>query len=490
MASYVPFPTLYEFHKSIDRDTAFVRAVCGPFGSGKSVAMIQEMLYIGIRQAPGKDNIRRVRFGVIRATYPTLLTAVRVEILKWYPSACGWIKESVPLTGRYTIPLGDGTTLELDLLLLAVGSEAEVEKLRSLNLTGVWMNEPTEISPAVFDACIERVARYPTGEDGECSWGGIILDYNMPPKWHWIYKLFHTESIPHNYKLFMQPPAAFKRESKDGIITYELNPNAENLPNLSTSYYQNMIDVRLAKGDYPGIDQLLCLQPVDQVGGKPVWDSFKRNVHVLSTPVKPIPRQSVIVSIDTSGIHPCAAFWQFDGVHWVIIDELYGDGVGFKDFVEGGVLPLLKNRFAFASEVLAVCDPANARNALTAVSPISSLHEYNIPAIPAPTNDPKSRIEAVSRMLNIDRGGIRINPNCELTIKAFNGGYRYKKLRLTGTVDTLYATTPEKNQDSHLADAIQYGALYILGDSGTMGGDSLSREVSAVLRDRAKRKLR
>ena len=62
--NYIPYPTPMAFHCAT---SMFVRAICGPFGSGKSVTCVQELMYIAMRQAPAADGNRYVRFGIVRA---------------------------------------------------------------------------------------------------------------------------------------------------------------------------------------------------------------------------------------------------------------------------------------------------------------------------------------------------------------------------------------------------------------------------------------
>lgn len=81
--SYAPYETAYQFHRAVDLT---VKAIMGPFGSGKSVACVNELLYIAIRQAPNNEGIRNTKFGVIRATYPNLKTTTKKTIELWIPS--------------------------------------------------------------------------------------------------------------------------------------------------------------------------------------------------------------------------------------------------------------------------------------------------------------------------------------------------------------------------------------------------------------------
>ena len=63
--SYEDAPTLYQFHLSDAR----IRAVMGPFGSGKSSCCLFELIQKGLAQKPGRDGIRRTRFAIIRNCY-------------------------------------------------------------------------------------------------------------------------------------------------------------------------------------------------------------------------------------------------------------------------------------------------------------------------------------------------------------------------------------------------------------------------------------
>lgn len=64
--SYSDVPTIRKF---ADDDT-FIRAVTGPYGSGKSTgAGVIELINRAMRQAPGPDGVRRSRWAVVRNCY-------------------------------------------------------------------------------------------------------------------------------------------------------------------------------------------------------------------------------------------------------------------------------------------------------------------------------------------------------------------------------------------------------------------------------------
>lgn len=463
--SYAPYETAYEFHKAIDLT---VKAIMGPFGSGKSVACVNDLLYIAFRQKPNQERVRNTRFGIIRATYPNLKTTTKKTIELWIPPHLGRIKESVPMEGLFTIPLSDGTKARIELMLIAIDDETSIKKLRSTDFTAIWINEATEVSKEVFNAAIERKGRYPSNNLGTCTWGGVIMDFNMPPKGHWLNSLFNSPETPDDYKLFIQPPAAFKHISEDGIISYTVNPDAENLTQGGTrtiedglKYYEDQIRSKKTTGDLEGIDQLLCLMEVTAKHGKPVWSNFSHDLHVSKEVLTPINGLDTLIGIDTSGIHPAALIAQFVHGKWVVFDELYGEEAGFEEFVQGALLPILQVRYQQCSFNV-VCDPANAKDSFKAMTPVAYLRECGLNAVVANTNQIRPRVEAVARLFSRTMAGLLFNKTCELCIASCGGGYVYKKLPVKGTVDEVYSAMPAKNNFSHIADALQYLALYIM----------------------------
>jgi hypothetical protein len=471
-----------QFHQAVDM---FVRAICGPFGSGKSVTCIQDLMYISMRQEPASDGNRYTRHGVIRASYPNLRTTTKKSMEMWYPSECGGIKETAPMEGKFRIPLPDGTTAVMELLLIAVETSEDVKKLRSTDFTAIWINEATEVAPEVLTAATERVGRFPSDRFGTCTSKYVLLDYNKPPRGHWLRTLFESVDTPDNYAYFEQPPAVYKHVSEDGIVTYTYNQDADNLKVLGQNYYPDQVASKRLVGAFDEIDQLLCMMDVDPKHGKPVFATFNREVHVAKAKLQPIEGQDTIIAIDTSGVHPAAIIAQFMGQKWGIIDELYGEDAGFDDFIYGALLPVLSTRYK-GSKLLAICDPANARNSLTATTPVANLIEANIPAIIAPTNKTKPRIEAGIQMLSRTAGGILVSPACELLIAALAGGYIFRKTAVAGTIDHTYSVEPLKNQYSHPADAFQYLCLHILR-TGDL--DNNADEVRRIMQKRLKTRV-
>lgn len=454
---YVPSATGLALHECDEP----IKLVTGPFGSGKSCMVINDLLFYAYAQAPAPDGVRYTRIGVIRSSYPELASTTRKSILEVMPSDCGTIKAAgAPIEGLYRIPLPDGTIAQIEWALLALESAEDKRKLRSTNWSYAWINEAIYVNYEIFVELQGRVGRYPSEDMGGCSYAGIIMDFNQPERGNYLLDLM--EHPPAGVAVFKQPPAAFKEVDEYGVVNYILNPNAENLNNLTggTEYYRKQIDLWKADGRTDQIDSLFCMLDVPMKDGKPVFPAFDYNIHVAKNEIEPIRHTPVIIGYDTSGIHPGVVLMQETQGKWAVIDELYGDGIGLETFVEQLLIPLLRNKYP-ASPVIVSCDPANAKDSYTGLAPTAHLKELGFEVHTPHTNDPKTRIRAVEQLLNKNIGGIVVSPHCEMTIRAFQGGYRYKKLKISGTIETAYDAKPEKNKYSHLADALQYAALYI-----------------------------
>lgn len=477
--NYVMSPTARQFHES-DKP---VKMICGPYGSGKSCTCAVDVLAYACAQNPAPDGMRYSRVGVIRSTYNELLTTTRKSLLEVLPSECGTITSGgLSPRGLYTIPLPDGTTVQLELNLIALATVDDCEKLKSVNWSFAWINEATGIIPEVFGTVQQRVSRYPAQDFGGVSWGGIIMDFNMPAHGTWLFNLMSDP--PKNYAVFRQPPAAFERENANGEKVYEINPEAENLRNIGgreegdpetfesdeayeqylidkgMRYYRNQIDTQLRLGRVDIVRNQYCMLDVPIVDGKPVFPSFNPEKHVATRDLAPVPFIPIIIGSDTSGIHPAAVIVQNQHGKWCVLDELYADGEGLENFLNGMLIPLLRQKYS-SCKAIAALDPANARDNWTGVTPRTRFEELGIESTTDYSNSPKIRIQTVEHLLNLDIGGILISPHCDMLVRAMVSEYRYRRMRAHGVSGAVYTPQPEKNDYSHIADAMQYACMYI-----------------------------
>lgn len=501
MINYIPSKSGYAFHN----DDSIVKIIVGPYGSGKSCCAAVDILTYACIQNPDSDNIRHSRVLVVRSTYNELLMTTRKSLLEILPDQCGTITAGgLSPRGFYTIPLPDGTTVELELNLLAIQYPDDCNKLRSINATFAWLNEGSTLIPEVLPTVQQRVGRFPSESLGGVHWGGVIIDSNMPSHGSWLWDLINNP--PSNYLVIKQPPAAIEIINAQGDKEYVINDNAENLENLGSveqgdpiefiseddykqylhtkgkRYYRNQIDTLLRLGRIDVIENQYCMIDVPIIEGKPVFPEFSMERHVSKQSLAPISFQPIIIGSDTSGIHPAAVIMQAQHGKWCVLDELYAEGEGLETFLYGMLIPLLRDKYP-TNKPIAVLDPSNPRDSYTAQTPKARFEEAGIDSTIEISNSPKVRITAVSTLLNLYSGGLLINKDCEMLIRGFRSEYKYRKIKSTGTVTNAYTPTPEKNEYSHIADACQYACLYILSNNID---DTQSKTLAANLANRRK----
>lgn len=471
--TYQAYPTLQRFHA--DYNQYKMRFIAGPPGSGKSVGSVIELLAIAMRQEPTPDGVRMTRFGVFRSTYGELERTTLQTIRTWLPEKYTKISHAKPIQVRCRIPLPDGTIADIHIELIAIESPHDLSKLDSYEATAVWLNEVSGLPKELIGRAYERTGRYPPRmlwPDGEnhCTWRGVIGDYNYPPRDHWLVDFLHEcDELPPDTMLYEQPPGLIEEvDTQTGIVTYRINPEAENLPSLDGGEkYMDELRTYQSLGLYDMIQtRLLCRYGRAGGSGQRVFHNFDREYHVAPERISPVPVTPLLVSVDTSGIHPCALFWQCVRGVWRVTDGVYGEEMGFEEFVDDVMTPLLTTRYP-GCDPLVICDPANARDARTATSPTALLQDRGFRAELAVTNKTKDRIQAAEMLLNRrDKGAVLISPHLTVLVDALEGGYQYRPLHVVG-VDTVFSSTPTKNRYSHWADAFQYGALHIVNTTAS-----------------------
>lgn len=449
--------------KQFMKDDSFFRGLRGPVGSGKSVSCCIEIIRRALTQKQGEDGKRKSRWAVVRNTNPQLRTTTIKTWLDWMPEdQWGAFKWSVPYT--HHIKKGD---LDLEVIFLALDRPEDVKKLLSLELTGVWINEAREIPKSIVDATTMRVGRYPSMRDGGPSWYGVIADTNPPDTDHW-WAILAGETVlpdyitkqeakmlvkPDTWRFFNQPPAMLEKFDSDGHLdTYEDNKDKENGKNLTRNYYDSII-----RGKTKSWIDVYVLNKLGQIeDGKPVYEMFRKDVHVAKSDVAIMKDTTIYVGIDF-GLTPACVFGQRVRGRWLIIDELVAEDMGilrFSDLMKQKMAEYLPRQFTIFG------DPAGDHRAQTDEStPFQILKGRGITARPAPSNDVTLRLEAVNstlaRMIDGD-SGMLIDPKCVNIIKGFDGGYHYRRMQVSGE---RYDDKPNKNRFSHIHDALQYMLL-------------------------------
>lgn len=442
--SYLPTPTMQQFHACDD----LVRCILGPVGSGKSSACALEIFFRALASPPiGRERIRHSRWLVARATYSELKSTTIKTFLYWL-GRYGTITYGSPITYTMRQLLPDGTTVLLEVEFLPLDGPDAVARLRSLELTGAWLNEASLLSDNHITEIIGRL-RFRSGDYARDRqpWRGIILDSNMPTMRHWIYDVFEIKP-PSGFKLFKQPAALIQQ--LDG--TYVPNPQAENVDKLpgGFEYYFRMVNSTDEKMRQK-IRVLVLAEYGAVFDGRPVYESsWRQRVHIAKSGVQPRRGQLLVIGVDF-GLSPAACFMQQGQFgELLVLDECTARDSPFDDFIMSQLKPKIAERFNGMS-VLCVGDPAGVnRSALAKYTGFQMLHLAGLAAVPAFTNAFQIRRDAVSYFLRRNEGFF-IDPRCQMLIDGFEGGYRYHKRNDTEVDNTEY---------THPHDALQYGACY------------------------------
>lgn len=392
-------------------------------------------------------GVRRVRGAAVRATYPELKSTTIKTFCEWLPFL--QMRWDAPISARGRLQLGDGTILDLEVMFIALDRPEETGKLRSLELTWAFMNEASEQALEVFEMLTQRVRRYPPMKYGGPTWTGVFMDTNAPDTDHWYYKLAEVDT-PRGYEFFKQPPGMLQ----DGE-GWKVNPLGENLQNLAPGYYDAMAQGKRREW----VKVFLGNEYGTFVDGKPVYPEYTDDVHTSKKPLGVLERLPIVVGLDY-GRTPAAAFAQITPRgQFKLIDELYGYDIGVGAFAEDILKPHIALHYP-KREIIFVGDPAGMAKESDERSAFDVLADHGVVAVPAHTNRLLGRLEAVRHYLGrmVDgQPALIVDQKCERIRKGFLGKYHYKRVQVGFE---RYKKIPEKDDYSHVHDAVQYAALH------------------------------
>jgi len=443
----------------------------GPVGSGKTVGNVLELYTRGLEQNVF-NGVRRSRFALIRNTYPELISTTLKTFQEWVPDGLCHVTRGINIGGFLRADLPDGTKVEMEFMFLALDIEDDAKKLKSLELTGAFINEASEIRKSVLDLLTTRVDRFPGPNKGGCKWSGIIADTNPPDDSHWWYQMAEVEK-PEGYEFWKQPPAMIKLPTKkDEPPEYVPNdgsrgvPAAENIENHNSgfNYYTRQIPGK----DLEWIKVFVLGEYGSIFTGKVVYPDFSDNMHVAKEELKPHRGLPLVLGWDF-GLTPSCVMAQLTPRGQLrVLDELVAEDMGIERFARDIVTPFIKRKYP-GMGIQSVGDPSGSgRNDGNEDTCMQILARQGFMTEDAPTNLPEPRIAGVTwflTKLTDGEPGFLISPNCDVLRKGFLGGYHYRKMNIKGVKDR-YAETADKNEFSHPHDALQYICGYLRSAGG------------------------
>ena len=446
---YTPSPTAVKFHESND----FVRLVMGPYGSGKTTMCLFEIVKRACQMPIWYNGRRRSKWLLIRNTSGELQSTTLQSWLSWFDELGDVNKRQKPiLTYEHCFSDGNGL-VELELIFLALDREDDVRKLKSLEVTGAYINEMSEVHPSVLSHLKGRLnSRYPSKQF--CSvpyWSGVIADTNPPDVDHWIHDAFEKQNIEH-FKIFKQPPGLV--ESEFGLVE---NLNHDNYKNLNKDYYE-----MLALGQTQEFINVFCLGRYGSVGtGKLVYPEFNSDLHAMDY-IDVVDGLPLLLGWDFGLTPACAVCQLTPRGQLLVIYEFVGEDIGLQSFVESVVLTGLKQKFPLHTISQSYADPSGvARADHDEMSCISMLDNLGIKTEPASTNDIEARLNAVryfmGRMSDGKPSFLVSKFNCPNIYKGLVKDYVYERLAVRG--EARFRDKPTKGFCSHIQESLQYVCL-------------------------------
>ena len=304
---------------------------------------------------------------------------------------------------------------------------------------------------------------------------GMIADTNMPSEgspWH---KLMELET-PVDWQVFIQPGGM--EVNAENLEWLTQTPETLKLPvddpvrkAQGRTYYE-----RLARSN--GIDWIrryVNAEYGDDPSGSAVFrESFKSNFHIIDD-LLPVNGHVIIVGQDF-GRDPCSVICQLDHKgRLLVLEEVIADDIGLEQHIERALRPRLMDPMYLGKAIAMIGDPSgNAKSSIYEETTFDVLKRMGFMAFPAPTNDIDPRLRAIEAFLLAQRDGgpamLFSRQRCPKLIRAMSGGYRYARTRAG-----MRKPTPEKNEYSHIIDALQYACLAAHGGMSNLIAKRLHR---------------
>lgn len=460
--NFTPVPSTVAYMQG----SLFQNFIVGPLGSTKTTASIMKVLYEASQVAAGTDGIRRSRYAIVRNTRQQLFDSTIKDWLKWFPDgqAGSFLKTDM----TFHLRVGN---VHSEVMFRGLDDSNDVRRLLSLQLTGAFMDEFREINSEIFNALTGRLGRYPDAVivPHRPSWGldkkgnpiqGCVNDKGEsmkriwgstnPPDMDTFWHKHLTEYDPATVQVSLQPGG--------------LDQRADWVHLLPTDYYE---DLMVGKTE-DWIDVYVHGKWGKSLSGKPVFRSFVYDTHVAKDTLRPMRTETrpLIIGFDF-GLNPSAVICQLDMFgRLMVLDAITSEGMGVLRFIQTKLRPTLTTARFQGLPIIVVGDPAGAQRAQTDErSCFDILKQEGFKVMPARTNSLIARIAAVDAYLMRQVEGVSgviIDPCAKVLIGAMRGGYRYK-IKKNGELEDA----PEKNDYSHIADALQYACLH--ADGGLRG---------------------
>lgn len=476
--TYTPAPTIKEFIKSYRPGELFYNWVVGPVGSGKTSGIFFKLVYMAGLQEPGADGVRRTRAVVVRNTAPQLKDTTLKSWNLWFKD--GQAGEWQATDKNFILRFGTGNTrVECEVMFRALDTPDDIERVLSLDVTFVLVDEFVKIPREIIEALSGRCGRYPAQKDVGATNYGMWGSSNPETEDNWWYNYLH-ENIAVEYVTagkHEDPDVRKMRRAMLGQtvnldlaadddypnVTYfkqpsALSPDVENLENLigGIKYYKN-----LAIGKSKAWrKQFIEAEWGFSISGQPVVAMFKPEKHISQVPLRFNPNLPLVVGCDPGLAGSAFIFMQMTLEGRVnVLGELVQQGHGAERLIKERLQPYVRLRFPGAKIIIAIDPAANNRSANDERTIKKTFDKY-YDVVCETNNRLPLRLDAIDHFASrdVESGpALQIDPRtCPVLIRALKGGWRWE---VKPKEDSLKAQVDD-NAYSHPGDGFGYGCRF------------------------------
>lgn len=432
-----------------------ISVICGPVGSGKTIASVKKGLVEAQRIYPGADGVRNYKLGCVtqkydnqwKATIPSHWKIFRKDLAgsSWSGASPRQAQHILKFEDRYGV-------IRMIKDFFSFGEEANEEDLRGLEYTDIELVEIDTLPHKLIVGLGRAIGREPPREITRRvgrMWGSL----NAPTTQNWTYKFFWEQERP-PYKLFKQPGG--------------MDEGAENLEahGGGREYYEQIIAANWADEYY--VRRMVHAIPGPIRATDMVYDKFDELTMLSKVSLKPDPALPVIVGED-GGFTPAAVYMQeMNDGQLRVLREIALERGGVEELADA--MLVLEARDFRGCEFHDVCDPSMLAGENRDVDGereqrISKGSDRQRLAAklgrkvhPAVSNDVGRRHDAVRAKIGLNLGpgrpGYLLDPSCAGLIRGKRETYQFRKLQGSNDLSSVKPTF-----DTHVADAEQYGAM-------------------------------
>ena len=403
-------------------------------------------------------GVTRTRWIVVRKTYRELMDSTFATFQDWMNFG-DWHASSMTMIYRYPPSVICNYALEVEVMFRSCNRPEDMEKFKSVEVTGYWIEESVEVHEEIKRMLRNRIGRYPARSPvrfGIETTNPCDVEHQIYWEHDWVPLGVDPRTAPRDItgRIAGWPvPGPRPRRKPIPKFLGWWQPPHENDANLKPGYYDDLLQ---EYGDNPEwLKMYVEGKPGVRVLGKVVYGNFVESRHVsrnfLESNGTPL-----YMGWDNSGNFPAAVLVQILGpLQIAILAEYFSIREGIVDFTKK-VLMQIEEQFPGHLVAAHYGDPAGGARFSKGTGGLTSnaqlqWEECGIRVIPS-EQGLYARIQSVDQML-ARTGAIIIDPRCTRLINGFIGGYVYpEKIGVNGE----YLQQPLKNIFAHLQDALQY----------------------------------